>query len=130
MTIQSIHYNVFEDIERRRKDEILFVKMFFDQINIYHKEKERENEVFVLLVKMFVKRSYWILHAFSLQVLTCVKSPVQFIPANDKSSLTVSGSGIDGEGSVQVRERVMSPLPHDFEHCDHSDHGENPPSTE
>lgn len=80
--------------------------------------------------RMAVKMgNHLFLHAFSLQVFTCVKSPVQFIPATDRSSPTVSGSGIDGDGSVQVRERVISPPSHDFVHCDHSDQGENPPST-
>lgn len=41
----------------------------------------------------------------------------------------VSGSGMEGVGSVHVRERVISPVPQLFAHGDQSDHEEKPPST-
>ncbi|CAF4317204.1 unnamed protein product, partial [Adineta steineri] len=52
-----------------------------------------------------------------------------FIPFNEELIEFNSGSSIDGDGCVHVRERVDSPLPHDFVHVDQSDHEENPPST-
>ena len=64
-----------------------------------------------------------------MQVLTCVKSPVQFNPAKDEFCELNPDSSIDGDGCVHVRERVCSPVPQDFVHADHEDQGENPPST-
>ncbi len=42
----------------------------------------------------------------------------------------VSGSIIDGDGSVHVRKRVVSPVSHGLVQLDHSDQDEKPPSTE
>lgn len=56
-------------------------------------------------------------------------SPVQFIPANDGSLPMDSGSRMDGLGWVQVRVRVVSPVPQGLVQLDQDDHDENPPST-
>lgn len=64
-----------------------------------------------------------------LQDFVWIYSPVQFIPASDAFVAAVSGSRIDGDGWVQVRERVCLPVPHGFEQFDHGDQWEKPPST-